>query len=226
MKIVNIVFSHQFASKVPHTRRLDPDLGQISTRPRSSDRPRPTSTQSRLDLGLPHLPQRATGPLSHLPTPQLPPAAAQSRVPTSPSRRSALRPLQRPPTPSRPPRSRQPISLLTRDRYACRHARIHPTSGSQPVIIMAGSFHFPEGSLEGCRSSCIFRPLGDRWRSAWRRSLQRFRHTTGICTLSVGRSHARGPSVACTRPHRRRSGRPRAASRPHAAPFLSASYPS
>ena len=64
-----------------------------------------------------------------------PSPTAQSRVPTSPSRRSALRPLKRPPRPSRPPRSRRPISLLTYDRYACRHPRISPTSESQPVII-------------------------------------------------------------------------------------------
>ena len=76
---------HQFSSKVPHTRRLDPDLGQISTRPRSSDRPRPTSTQSRLDLGLPHLPQRATGPLPPPLVSVRSSPTAVSRVPTSPS---------------------------------------------------------------------------------------------------------------------------------------------
>ena len=80
-------------------------------------------------------PQRATGPLPPPLAPVRSSPTAQSRVPTSPSRRSALRPLKRPPSPSRPPRSRRPISLLTRDRYACRHARISPTSGSQPVII-------------------------------------------------------------------------------------------
>ena len=80
-------------------------------------------------------PQRATGPLPPPLAPVRSSPTAQSRVPTSPSRRGALCPLQRPPRPSRPPRSRRPISLPTRDRYACRHARIHPTSGSQPVII-------------------------------------------------------------------------------------------
>ena len=47
---------------------------------------------------------------------------------------SVLRPLKWPPRPSRPFRSGRPT--LTRDRIACRHARIqiHPTSGSQPVI--------------------------------------------------------------------------------------------
>ena len=89
----------------------------------------PTSTPSRLDLGLPHFPQRATGPLPPPLAPVRSSPTAQSRVPTSPSRRSALRPLQRPPSPSRPPRSRRPISLLTHDRYACRHLRISPTSG-------------------------------------------------------------------------------------------------
>ena len=51
----------------------------------------PTSTPSRLDLGLPHLPQRATGPLPPPLAPVRSSPTAQSRVPTSPSRRSALR---------------------------------------------------------------------------------------------------------------------------------------
>ena len=94
--------------------------------------PSPRSAPSPIRL---RPPQRVTGPLPPPLAPVRSSPTAQSRVPTPPSRRSALRPLQRPPTPSRPPRSGRPISLLTRDRNACRHPRISPTSGSQPVII-------------------------------------------------------------------------------------------
>ena len=121
MKIVNIVFSHQFASKVPHTRRLDPDLGQISTRPRSPTPPRPhlgpISAQSRppprpltRDRSAPVPPR----------TPHRPPRAAESRVPTSPSLRTSRTSPNRPSARLRPNESTSANSFLSHDWHAPR----------------------------------------------------------------------------------------------------------
>ena len=84
---------YQFSSKVPHTRRLDPDLAQISTRPRSSTRPRPPPRPYIGSISASRTPPNARPArprTSPHPKPFPQPGPSVERVPTSPSRRRAL----------------------------------------------------------------------------------------------------------------------------------------